>query len=172
VLADTSLRLPDFRASERTFSLVTQVAGRAGRYTPDGRVLVQTFRPQADAVTFAARHDIEGFFERELAVREMTGFPPFTRLIRFVFRSKSAEAADGAASDFSALALSGLPAGVELLGPAECPIAVIAGNSRRHAILRGGDFGSLHAAAKRVAEAFEPPRGVYMEVDLDPVSLL
>ena len=90
VLADTALHLPDFRAAERTFSLIVQVAGRAGRYFPDGRVLVQTFRPQDPAITYACSADIEGFYRYELAQRKELGFPPYTRLIRITARSKQA----------------------------------------------------------------------------------
>ncbi|WP_304243661.1 primosomal protein N', partial [Gracilinema caldarium] len=96
VLADTALHLPDFRAAERTFSLIVQVAGRAGRYFPDGRVLVQTFRPQDPAITYACSADIEGFYRYELAQRKDLGFPPYTRLIRITVRSKQAEQADRA----------------------------------------------------------------------------
>lgn len=174
VLADTGLVLPDFRAAERTFSLIVQVAGRAGRYFPDGRVIVQTFRPTENAVLKACALDVEGFWAAELAQRELLGFPPYSRLIRFVARSKDAAKADAAAARLASLAARLLPPGTEILGPAECPLSVIASNARRHLILRGPSMGPLHAGARRVLRAWEEDRvaGVYLEADVDPVSLL
>ncbi|HHU35644.1 MAG TPA: primosomal protein N', partial [Treponema sp.] len=87
-LADTGLHMPDFRAAERTFSLIVQVAGRAGRYFPDGRVIIQTWSPENPAIVYASQCDLEGFYEQELVHRKALGFPPFSRLVRLVFRSK------------------------------------------------------------------------------------
>jgi primosomal protein N' (replication factor Y) len=97
VLADTGLQLPDFRAAERTFSLIVQVAGRAGRYFPDGKVIVQTLRPRDPIILRACSLDVAGFFAAELTQRERLNFPPYTRLIRFTFRSREADRADAAA---------------------------------------------------------------------------
>ncbi|HON14783.1 MAG TPA: primosomal protein N', partial [Treponema sp.] len=118
VLADTALHLPDFRAAERTFSLIVQVAGRAGRYFPDGRVLVQTFRPQDPAITYACSADIEGFYRYELTQRKDLGFPPYTRLIRITVRSKQAEQADQAIQKLAGLLKRELPKDSDILGPA------------------------------------------------------
>ena len=87
ILADAGLHMPDFRAGERTFSLITQVAGRAGRYFPDGKVIVQTYSPGKGPVLYACQNRIEDFYGAELAEREMLDFPPFSRLLRLVFRS-------------------------------------------------------------------------------------
>jgi primosomal protein N' (replication factor Y) len=174
VLADTGLHLPDFRAAERTFSLVVQVAGRSGRYFPDGSVIVQTFRPEDPAVTRACALDVDGFFEAELRQREALRFPPYTRLIRFVFRSRDAARADRAAARFAALTAPLLPPGADILGPAECPLGIISGSHRRHLILRGRAMGPLHAAAGEVLKLYEAgkDRTVYVEADVDPVNLL
>ncbi|GHV75470.1 primosomal protein N' [Spirochaetia bacterium] len=174
VLADTGLHLPDFRAAERTFSLIVQVAGRAGRYFPDGKVIVQTLRPNDPAITRACALDVEGFFAAELAQREMLGFPPYTRLIRFTVRAKEAARADGAINRLAKLAAPLLPPDADVLGPAECPIGIIAGNHRRQLILRGKGMGTLHASAKAILDAYEKGRDTkaYLEVDVDPVSLL
>ncbi|MDR0597582.1 MAG: primosomal protein N', partial [Treponema sp.] len=110
VLADTGLHLPDFRAAERTFSLIVQVAGRAGRYFPDGKVIVQTLRPKDPAITRACALDVEGFFEAELAQRELLGFPPYTRLIRFTIRSRDASRADAAIKRLASFAAPLIPA--------------------------------------------------------------
>src|SRR5690606_4778741 len=86
VLADYTLREGDFRASERTFQLLVQVAGRAGRAEHHGRVVVQTLDPDHPAVEFASTHDVDGFFERELAWRSEHGYPPLSRMVRLVFQ--------------------------------------------------------------------------------------
>ncbi|MDR2617648.1 MAG: primosomal protein N' [Treponema sp.] len=174
VLADTGLHLPDFRAAERTFSLVVQVAGRSGRYFPDGKVIVQTLRPQDPAIVKSCALDVDGFFEAELSQREALSFPPYTRLIRFTFRSKDAERADKAAARLASIAAPLLPPGADALGPAECPLGIIAGSHRRQLIIRGKTMGSLHAAAGEALARYEKGRDsrVYLEVDVDPVSLL
>jgi primosomal protein N' (replication factor Y) len=174
VLADTGLHLPDFRAAERTFSLVVQVAGRSGRYFPDGKVIVQTLRPRDPVIVKSCALDIEGFFEAELSQREMLGFPPYTRLIRFTLRSREAERAGKAAARLATIAGPLLPQFSDVLGPAECPLSVIANQHRRQLILRGKHMGSLHAAAGAIIGHYEKGRDtrVYLEVDVDPVSLL
>jgi primosomal protein N' (replication factor Y) len=174
ILADTGLHLPDFRAAERTFSLLVQVAGRAGRYFPDGKVIIQTFRMGDPVIEKSTALDVEGFFRAEINQRRLLGFPPFTRLIRFSFRSRDPVRADKAAARLAKLAQPLLPPGADILGPAECPIAVIAGNHRRHLILRGPDMGTLHGAASTALLRYEKQKDsrVYVETDVDPVSLL
>jgi primosomal protein N' (replication factor Y) len=174
ILADTSLHLPDFRARERTFSLLVPVAGRAGRYFPDGTVLVQTMRPSEEAITAAARLDIDGFFKNELAVRREQGFPPFTRLVRFVIRSRDQARAEAAVEKLSSIVQPLLPRSANTLGPAPCPLSLHADNHRYQLILRGSDMGALHAAAAAAFTAFNAVRDpkVYLEADVDPVSLL
>jgi primosomal protein N' (replication factor Y) len=174
VSADTGLRLPDFRAAERTFDLIVQVSGRAGRFHPDGTVIVQTYLPRNETIRLAAKGDLEEFFRRELEVRRELGFPPFTRLIRLVFRSRSAAKSLAAAKQFARRvpAQESGPGAVEVLGPAECPLAVMSGNTRTQVLLRSVDFRRLHAAARAALEGLDVPGGVYVEVDVDPVSLL
>lgn len=175
VLADTGLNLPDFRAAERTFSLIVQVAGRAGRFSPDGRVFVQTYRPDSPVIRLAAALDTEAFYARELAIREMTRFPPFARLIRIVFRSKDKDRCAAASGSFAEAAAPLLPAGAELLGPAECPLAMISGSARRQVILRAATLAPLQRALKAALAAWGEGGahpGVYVEIDVDPVSLL
>jgi primosomal protein N' (replication factor Y) len=174
VLADTGLHLPDFRAAERTFSLIVQVAGRAGRYFPDGKVIVQTLRPRDPVITRACALDVEGFFEAELAQRELLGFPPYARLIRFTIRSKEEPRADAAIKRLATLAAPLIPADADALGPAECPISIMNGNHRRQLLLRGKTMGTLHAAAKTILDSYDQGRDAraYLEVDVDPVSLL
>jgi primosomal protein N' (replication factor Y) len=118
--------------------------------------------------------DVDGFFENELRQREMLSFPPYTRLIRFTLRSKEAERADKAAARLASIALPLLPKSADALGPAECPLGIISGNHRRQLILRGKSMGSLHAAAGIILNHYEKGKDakVYLEVDVDPVSLL
>jgi primosomal protein N' (replication factor Y) len=174
ILADTGLQLPDFRAAERTFSLIVQVAGRAGRYFPDGRVIVQTLRPGDPAIAKACAVDVEGFYRAELKTRQALFFPPYSRLIRFTARSKDEKRADAAIARLASLAVPLIPPGADMLGPAECPVGVIAGNFRRQIILRGASMGPLHAAVQTVLARYEKGRDarVYLETDVDPVSLL
>jgi primosomal protein N' (replication factor Y) len=174
VLADTGLHLPDFRAAERTFSLIVQVAGRAGRYFPDGKVIVQTLRPREPAITRACALDIRGFYEAELAQRKALKFPPYTRLIRLTARSRDAVRADKAMERMAAIARPLLPPGADFLGPAECPIGIIAGNHRQHLLIRGPSMGGLHNAARTILDHYKKGRdtAVYVEVDVDPVNLL
>jgi primosomal protein N' (replication factor Y) len=174
ISADTGLQLPDFRAAERTFDLIVQVSGRAGRFHPDGKVLVQTYLPNNETIHLAARADLDTFYKKELEARKALGFPPFTRLIRLVFRARSAAGSRGAAAAFARSLQAADPgaSGMEVLGPVECPLSVIAGNHRNHLIFRSNNFRNLHTLVRRSLERFQVPAGVYVEVDVDPVSLL
>jgi primosomal protein N' (replication factor Y) len=174
VFADTGLHLPDFRAAERTFSLIVQVAGRAGRYFPDSKVIVQTLRINDPVITRSCAMDIDGFYNAELNQRKALGFPPYSRLIRFTIRSKDERRADAAIRRLASLARNLIPLGADMLGPAECPIGVINANFRRQLILRGPSMGALHAAARNLAANYEKGRDArtYLEIDVDPVSML
>jgi len=174
ISADTGLQLPDFRAAERTFNLIVQVSGRAGRFHPDGKVIVQTYLPKNETIRLAARGDLETFYNKELEARKMLGFPPFTRLIRLVFRARSSAKSRSAAAGFAQILSEQEEAGtdVEILGPVECPLSVIAGNHRNHLIFRSRNFKHVHALVRQSLQRFQTPSGVYVEVDVDPVSLL
>ncbi|MCL2043504.1 MAG: primosomal protein N' [Treponema sp.] len=174
VLADTGLHMPDFRATERTFSLIVQVAGRAGRYFPDGKVIVQTLRMGDTVISRSCALDVDGFFNAELAQRQALQFPPYTRIIRLNARSREAARADTAMERLASIAAPLIPADADMLGPSECPIGIINGNHRRQLILRGKSMGTLHAAARILMERYDKGRDakVYVEIDVDPVSLL
>lgn len=174
ILADTTLQMPDFRSAERTFSLLTQVSGRAGRYSAGGKVIIQTCRPASYAIACAAALDEKGFYKQELMSRKMLGFPPFSRLFRFVFRSKNQEKASGAASDFAQMLSQMQPSGYrfQMLGPAECPLAVISDNYRYQIIINTDRFASAHGILSAALAAFKAPSGVYVEADVDPLSLM
>lgn len=172
VMADTGLQMPDFRAAERGFSLITQAAGRAGRYSSDGLVIIQTLRPEHPSIVCAKNNDREAFYEYELAQRKLLGFPPFKRLIRLVFRSKDLKkaelAADGAASILKKL----IPAGAEIMGPSECILSMISGNYRLQILLRADNFPLIREAAERFIKEYKPLSGIYIETDCDPVSMM
>ncbi len=172
VLADAGLNLPDFRAAERVFSLIVQVAGRAGRYDPDGRVYIQTFRPDNPVIRLASGMDMEAFYDRELMLRQAQGFPPFARIARLVLRSKDREACIGSIRQLARKGLSFRGSTVELLGPSECPLGRIAGSHRWQLLLRAFSLSELHKAVRTIIEGVKFPSSVYLEIDIDPVQLL
>jgi len=174
VFADTGLHLPDFRAAERTFSLIVQVAGRAGRYFPDSKVIVQTLRMEDPVITRSCALDVTGFFNAELKQRMALGFPPYSRLIRFTIRAKEEKRANEAINRLASITEKLIPNNASLLGPAECPIGVINNNHRRQLILRSSSMNVIHALAKNVISNYEKGKDskVYLEVDVDPVSML
>jgi primosomal protein N' (replication factor Y) len=169
--ADTSLNLPDFRSAERTFALIVQVAGRSGRFVPDGEVFVQSFRPEAPAVRLAAENRIDDFYDYEIDQRRLLGFPPFSRLFRVVIRGKDETRVRSTSARIASQLVSG-GTDWELLGPAECPIGRISGQYRRHIILKSFSFNRTHAALEAVLAGIPPIHGIRLEIDIDPVSLL
>ena len=175
VAADTSLHLPDFRSAERTFELLVQVAGRAGRGDEPGLVVVQTYNPDHYAVEAAVRFDSEGFYARELAAREALGFPPFGALVRVVLSGADPGAVTAAADTLNAAVRERLggAAGAEVLGPAPAPIARLRGLVRWHLLLKGPDAAVLRHALREPVAALERAAGrVRVTVDVDPHSML
>ena len=164
--ADQTLRFPDFRAEERTFALVTQLAGRVGRGEDGGRVLVQTLAPSAESIAFAAHHDSDGFLEQELARRKALGYPPSGSLIRIVCSAPEAPEALAVATRLHALIA---PAGQTVLGPA--PLFRLRGRSRSQLVIKCSE---REAAVRAVGAAVDEcaagavRRGVNVSVDVDP----
>ncbi len=172
VLADTALALPDFRAAERTFQLLAQVAGRAGRGADAGRVLVQTFNPRTPAIARAVAHDYAGFAEEELQRREALHYPPYARLMA-VRVEGSEEGARRAAEALAHAARPALGPGVALIGPAPAAIERIRGKSRWHLLFRAPGHAALmkvHRALAAVAQ--RPPGGASLRFDMDPYSMM
>ena len=174
--ADTGLNLPDFRASERTFQLLAQVAGRAGRGDRPGRVLIQTYRPNAPAVTAAAAHDYGRFFAAELAEREELGFPPHGRLIAVRIDGPDPHEVAGTAQRLAQLAevLARRPdAGgtVDIRGPVPAPLERLRGRTRWQVWLRSADRHALRRVARGVLAA-EVASTVRVGLDVDPMSAL
>ncbi len=175
--ADVGLNLPDFRASERTFQLLTQVAGRAGRGPAGGDVIIQTSLPNHYAIRFAIAHDFDGFAEREADERHGPGYPPHTRLANIVVSGPNEahvqEAAEAAVAWLEGLIEARAIDGLTLLGPAPCPIDRLRSRWRWHLLLKSDDPGVLGKVLRYFARRFEPPGGdLRLEIDRDPVSLL
>jgi primosomal protein N' (replication factor Y) len=175
VNADTTLHFCDFRAAERTFQLVTQVAGRTGRGDKGGSVLVQTFSPDHYAILAAIDHDYARFAAAELPSRQEHLYPPFASLIRLIFRGES----EPLTEQFAEAATVKLRASIQaaniehrLLGPAPCPIARLRGLYRYHVLASSPAGEQLRAAVRSVLDALEPPEGVQFVVDVDPLDLL
>lgn len=167
VNADTGLNIPDFRASERTFQLLTQVAGRAGRSALGGRAIIQTYHPEHYAIVAAARHDYSSFYEQELRFRREAAYPPFRPLVRLVFSDAREAQVRGASEEFAVVLKDNIRrrglADLELVGPAPAFFAKWAGKYRYHMLLRGRD-------AKALLSAVPVPSGC--RVDVDPMNLL
>jgi len=175
VNADTALHLPDFRAAERTFHLLVQVAGRTGRGDRGGRVLVQTLSPEHPAVLAAARHDYQLFATEELKNRAEWGYPPFSSMVRLVVRGPREPVTKEFAMHLGKLlteatAAAGVP--TKLLGPAPAPIARLRGLHRFHLQLQSTDTVGLHAAVRKTIADLKPPEDVQWIVDVDPLDML
>jgi primosomal protein N' (replication factor Y) len=176
VNADVGMHLPDFRASERTFQLLSQVAGRAGRGRLAGEVLIQTSMPDHYAIRAAVAHDFEWFAERELREREHPRYPPLVRLANVVVSSPdqrlAAEASEQAARELRRWMLDG-DRPVDLVGPAPSPIERLHGRWRWHFFLRSSSPAALGDASRWLVERFRLPSGdVRLALDRDPVALL
>ncbi|MCE9572178.1 MAG: primosomal protein N' [Deltaproteobacteria bacterium] len=171
--ADTGLSLPDFRAAERTFQLLTQVAGRAGRGDRPGRVIIQTYKPEEPAVALAAHHDYLGFYEAEAVNRAERRYPPSGRVVAIRVDGPDPAAVATTAERLAQLATvaAAREVDLEVLGPAPSPLARLRGRSRWQLWLRGTDRAALRRVVKSVAAA-EIASGVRVSVDVDPVSAL
>jgi primosomal protein N' (replication factor Y) len=171
---DHALSLPDFRAAERVFQLMTQVSGRAGRGDLPGRVVVQTYYPDHYAIVAATAHDYESFAQRELKYRRWMHYPPFGALANVLVQSAKLEEAAGWSATLGKWFQSAAPEGVRMLGPCTAPIARIKGVYRFHLILKGGSRRALNAALRGMlahAETARVPRR-NLVVDVDALRLM
>ena len=176
VLADTSLNLPDFRAAERTFQLLTQVSGRSGRGDHPGQVIIQTFNPGHYALQRAKDNDYESFYREEVKLRQSLSYPPFARLIQFTLSCPHQARGEQAAAGLAALARELLSAAEErgapaVAGPAEAPISRIRGRYRWQLLLKGEDSRTVRKLARELLARFHAP-GVRIKVDVDPVYFM
>ena len=167
--ADATLRFPDFRAAERTFAMVAQLAGRSGRGEAGGEVIVQTLAPTASSIVHAAGHDAAAFLAEEVERRRALHYPPFSHLTRIVLKAESEQRLDRAAAELARALVPTLPDETELLGPA--PMFRVRNRHRRRLLLkaddREGTVTAVRTAVERLA-ADRALRDVAIGVDVDP----
>jgi primosomal protein N' (replication factor Y) len=179
VSADFSLFLPDFRSAERTFSLLTQVAGRAGRSPKGGEVVIQTYVPQHYGIVKATEQDFVAFAEKELHIRKILRFPPYYRLLSVTFSGAQHDLTRNLATKFGYILQSSIKGGVSgevsVLGPAPAPIARIKGRYRWRLLLRGNDQKTMRAMLLQALARYEKLKlssRVKIVLDMDPLDLL
>jgi primosomal protein N' (replication factor Y) len=170
--ADMGLHMPDYRAGERTFQLLTQVAGRAGRGEVTGEVFVQTFSPHHAAIQFARHHDFDGFYEAEAPMRQGFGHPPFAHMILLTVRGKRLEVAQFTAETLATKLRNDLPAGVEVHPATPAPLEKVAQNYRFQVSLRAKGVRKMASHVRNTLDALTLPRDIYIAVDVDPYDLL
>ncbi|MGA2318378.1 MAG: primosomal protein N' [Thermodesulfobacteriota bacterium] len=179
VSADTSLHFPDFRSSERTFQLLTQVAGRAGRGEVFGEVVIQTFNPDHYSILRAKDHDYIGFYQEEIQFRKALEYPPFSRFVNFRLVGNSEKRTKGMAEEMGKIGQSllkkGYRKGIEILGPSTAPFAKMRGKFRWQMLAKGKSPQLLHQFAKELASRMDVQlqgKGVNLDIDVDPVFIL
>lgn len=176
VLADTGLGLPDFRAGERTFQLISQVTGRAGRGERPGRVIIQTFQPEHHSIVTARNHDYAGMFRQEIHLRKSLGYPPFSRLVNIKIEGREEGGVRDTAAKLAALARK-MPQNIqpEILGPAPAPLTRLKDRFRWQILLKSEKLGFLHNALRVLETDFiSYGRGgrVKISVDVDPEYMM
>ncbi len=173
--ADVGLHLPDFRAAERTYQILTQVAGRAGRADRPGRVLVQTYRPDHESLVAAVSHDGVAFSKTELGHRLEAGYPPFARLVEIRLAGAKPEAVRRSADSLARRIAKRLSSSESLLGPAPCPVERVRGNARWRVLIKTPGYAKLQPKLAAVLDDFtenDLPSTVKMLVNVDPVDMM
>jgi primosomal protein N' (replication factor Y) (superfamily II helicase) len=170
--ADLGLHMPDFRAGERTFQLLTQVAGRAGRGETPGEVFVQTYTPFSPSIQFARHHDFAGYFEQELEFRERCDFPPFKHVVLITVRSVHEGRAKLSAETIARRLKEALPPEFILSAPAPAPLEKLQGQFRFHILMRGEAIMRLSRLVRETLDKLPLPEDVVAAVDVDPYQLL
>ena len=172
ISADSALHLPDFRAGERTFQLLVQVAGRAGRGDAEGEVIVQTFSPAHPSLQFAKSHDFDGFAAHELEMRHNFGHPPYSHLVLITARADTAQKAEFAARTLAQKLSAAVPPSVMVSPSAPAPLARVRGMYRYQIVARGKQIRVLTKAIGETIKAVKLPKDVYVAVDVDPMAVL
>ena len=176
VMADTGLGLPDFRAGERTFQLITQVTGRAGRGERPGRVIIQTFQPEHHSIVMARNHDYAGMYSREIELRKSLGYPPFSRLVNIKFEGRDEESVRNAAAGLLTLARRLPPQSqAEILGPAPAPLTRLKDRYRWQVLLKSEKLEVLHTTLNVLEAGFAGLAGsgrVKISIDVDPEYMM
>jgi primosomal protein N' (replication factor Y) len=172
VSADTSLNIPDFRASERTFQIITQVSGRGGRGDFPGRVIIQTLNPEQYAITYARDHNYLGFYNEEIVTRRELSYPPFSRMVKFRISSTQESKVQKCAALLGEIARKITENyTITVMGPAEAPIARIKGRYRWHMLLRGKDVKILHALSGKILQQLGKSEAD-IRLDVDPLNFM
>jgi primosomal protein N' (replication factor Y) len=173
VLADIGLSMPDFRAAERTFQLLTQAAGRAGRGDIPGRVVIQTLNPEHYAVKFAAEQDYEGFYQKELEFRKWLRYPPFAAFANVLVNAEKQEEALRMATQLGYL-LNPAPDGIRVMGPAEAPVLRLRNEFRYQILLKAAKRTILRETLRALRSFAEKEkwRATALTIDVDPISLM
>lgn len=173
VLADIGLGMPDFRAAERTFQLLTQAAGRAGRGTAPGLVIIQTLSPDHYAIQFASAQDYEGFYKKEIEFRKWLHYPPFAAFANILIRSEKQEDALRMATELGRVLLP-IPEGMRAVGPAEAPVARLMNEFRYQILLKSSKRSTLRAVIKDVQAhaAKQKWNSTALVIDVDPITLM
>ncbi len=172
--ADISLHRPDFRAYERTMQLIVQASGRAGRGQDPGEVLIQTYNPDHDVINWAAQQDYEGFFQAEIASRELLQYPPYTCIMRIVVWDVEEKRGQLIAADLSNRIYEIIDAKedqITILGPAPCPINRLRGKYRQQILVKADNRMMLSSIGQSLL-ALKHPQQVRIEIDIDPLSTL
>ena len=175
ITADVSLNLPELRSSERCFQLISQAAGRAGRGTHPGRVIIQTFVPEHYAIQRAKDHDFVGFYQQEIVVREALRYPPVTRMVNMRVSSRTPHNAEHGMQRLAKKGeqvLKTLRGGVEMLGPSPAPLYQIKGSYRWQLLLKGEKVASLQHLSRTLIKEGRGLKGVRVEIDVDPITML
>jgi primosomal protein N' (replication factor Y) len=170
--ADIPLNFPDFRSSERTFNLITQVSGRAGRSEKGGEVIIQTYNPAHYAIQTAKNQDYEEFFSREIKFRQALVYPPFCRIVRLVFRGVDPDRLMRSGEQAAAFVRERTDRYLDLLGPSMCPISRIKKNYRVHVIIKVRETAPMKHVIAELQETMRGEGDHYMEIDIDPMSML
>lgn len=174
IWADGGLSMPDYRGAERTYQLLSQVTGRAGRGDSPGRVIIQTLRPEHYAIQFARAHDYEQMYHKEMENRTNPQFPPFLRMINLKISGEDEGQVQNTAAQVAALCRAGKPAGIEVLGPAPSPLDRIRDRYRWQVLLKGADSPVLHGVCRRVLAGYASlaKGNIRIAIDVDPESMM
>jgi primosomal protein N' (replication factor Y) len=174
VHADLGLHRPDFRAGERTFQLLTQVAGRAGRGDVEGEVFIQSFTPFHPAIQYARRHDFAGFYEQEIEFRRQLNYPPASRIALLLFKGRNEEKVAFSAAHVrqEIEKWAGTVPDLAIAGPAPAPLARAETLYRHHLLLRTRHIAKLSRCLAEMSASLNLPDGVTMTIDVDPVNLM
>ena len=174
VSADNSLNIPDFRAAEKTFQILTQVSGRGGRGDSPGRVIIQTFNPDNYAIKRAQEYNYISFYNNEIQTRRELGYPPFSRMVNLTISATNEARIIGCVKNLNTVArdLARQAGGkISVLGPAEAPLSRVKGRYRWHMLLKGNDIKTLHTLAGNILANTREP-GLRIRVDVDPVNFM